>query len=319
MTVHHQVNANARVAVLGAGFIGMNLIRRLLGSGTEVSVLDHNAPPDDLQGRVNWVRGDFSEQDAVEQALRGAACAIHLVSSTVPGDEHVEATRELSDNLFATLGFLKICEQLRVPRVVFSSSSSVYGLQRQIPIPETAVTDPISSHGIQKLTIEKYLLLHRFNSGLDVRIARLSNPFGPGQRLFGRQGFIALTIGHMLRDEPILLRDEGRPVRDFIYIDDVADAFQRLATLAESPAVINVGSGSGHSLRQIVDLLNELTARPARFVAGEARKADIPVSVLDVSLASRGIGFRPSVSLREGLETTLRHHGIAIAGAAGGR
>jgi UDP-glucose 4-epimerase len=90
----------------------------------------------------------------------------------------------------------------------------VYGLQTQVPIPETAVTDPISSHGIQKLAIEKYLLLHRFHRGLDVRIARLSNPFGPGQRLFGRQGFVAMTIGHLLRGEPILLRDEGRPVSD---------------------------------------------------------------------------------------------------------
>jgi hypothetical protein len=98
-----------------------------------------------------------------------------------------------------------VYERPVVPHVVFASSSSVYGLQARVPIAEIAVTDPISSLGIQKLAIEKYLQLHRFHRGLDVRIARLSNPFLPGQRLYGRQGFIALTIGHLINIAPLPL------------------------------------------------------------------------------------------------------------------
>src|SRR5882762_5411158 len=192
------MDARRKVAVLGAGFIGLNLVRRLAGAGADIAILDHNEVPAELSGRVRWVSGEFADPKAVEQVLDGADVAFHLISSTVPGDEHVAVSRELSDNIFATLGFLEVCERLAVPRVVFASSSSVYGLQARTPIPEIAVTDPISSHGIQKLAIEKYLLLHRFHRGLDVRIARLSNPFGPGQRLYGRQGFVALTIGHLL-------------------------------------------------------------------------------------------------------------------------
>ena len=210
------MEAGRKAAVLGAGFIGLTLVRRLVAAGAEVAVLDLNAPPAELVGRVHWVRGEFADPKAVEQVIAGADVAFHLISSTVPGDEHVEVSRELSDNIFATLRFVELCDQLAVPRVVFASSSSVYGVQERVPIAETAVTDPISSHGIQKLAIEKYLLLHRFHRGLDVRIARLSNPFGPGQRLYGRQGFVALTIGHLLNGEPILLRDGGRPVRDFL-------------------------------------------------------------------------------------------------------
>ena len=311
------MSGDGTIAVFGAGFIGLSLVRRLLEQGRRVAVLDHNPAPADLAGRVRWLRGEFSDDVAVTAALRDARCAVHLVSSTVPGDEHVHATRELSDNIFATLSFLEHCQRLQVPRVVFSSSSSVYGLQERTPIPETAVTDPISSHGIQKLAIEKYLLLHRFHSGLDVRIARLSNPYGPGQKLFGRQGFVALTIGHILKDERILMRDEGRPVRDFIYIDDVAEAFSRLATRENIPAVVNVGSGTGHSLREVVDEIDRLIGRPVRRNFGEARKSDIPVSVLDVSLAARGLGFRPSVSLRDGLARTLRHHGIELVESTG--
>ncbi len=290
----------------------MSLVRRLLRDGYSVSVLDHKPPPHDIAGRVSWVRGDFADQSAVAAALEKSACAIHLVSSTVPGDEHVDATRELSDNIFATLEFLKTCERVRVPRVVFSSSSSVYGLQEHMPIPESAITDPISSHGIQKLAIEKYLLLHRFNSGLDVRIARLSNPYGPGQRIEGRQGFVAITIGHLLKNERILMRDDGRPVRDFIYIDDVVDAFKRLAILPRAPTVVNVGLGTGHSLRQVVDLIAGLIGHPVDAEVGAPRRSDIPVSVLDVGLAAREIGFAPTVPMHAGLARTLRHHGIAV-------
>lgn len=304
-----------KVAVLGAGFIGLNLVRRLVDAGSGIAVLDHNAAPADLLGRVCWIRGEFADQAAIEQVLAGAGVAFHLVSSTVPGDEHVEVSRELSDNIFATLRFLEVCERLEVPRIVFASSSSVYGLQAQVPIRETAVTDPISSHGIQKLAIEKYLLLHRFHHGLDVRIARLSNPFGPGQRLYGRQGFVAMTIGHLLRDEPILLRDGGRPVRDFLYIDDVIEALTRLAMHHDAPSVLNIGSGIGHSLQEVVAMIEEAIRRPIMSIPGEPRRADIPVSVLDVARAAAGIGFRAAVSVREGLLRTLHHHGIATPGA----
>lgn len=311
------MNALRRVAVLGAGFIGLNLIRRLLGSGAEVAALDHKPAPADLANRVRWIRGEFADRNAIEEVLQGAAVAFHFVSSTVPSDEHVEVSRELSDNIFATLGFLEICERLRVPRVVFASSSSVYGLQARTPIPEIAVTDPISSHGIQKLAIEKYLLLHRFHRGLDVRIARLSNPFGPGQRLYGRQGFVALTIGHLLKDEPLLLRDGGRPVRDFIYIDDVTEALDRFANQAEAPSVLNIGSGAGHSLQQVVQLVEEAIGRSVSSITADARRADIPVSILDVTLAEQSIGFRATVLLGDGLLRTLRHHGIFTPGSSG--
>jgi UDP-glucose 4-epimerase len=308
-------DARRKVAVLGAGFIGLNLVRRMASAGAEVAVLDHNEVPAELAGSVRWVRGEFADPKAVEQVLGGADVAFHLISSTVPGDEHVEVSRELSDNIFATLRFLELCERLAVARVVFASSSSVYGLQAKVPIPETALTDPISSHGIQKLAIEKYLLLHRFHRGLDVRIARLSNPFGPGQRLYGRQGFVALTIGHILNREPILLRDGGRPIRDFVYIDDVTDALDRLARQDHAPAVVNIGSGTGHSLREIVGMVEAAIAQPIPSIHGEPRRADIPISVLDVTLATREIGFRATTSVRMGLLHTLRHYGIGTPGA----
>jgi UDP-glucose 4-epimerase len=304
------VQTRSRLAVLGAGFIGLNLVQRLGGAGAEVAVLDHKPPPESLPKSVRWVCGEFGDTKALSRTLEGARVAFHLLSTTVPGDEHVDISRELSENTLTTLTFLDICEQLGVGRVVFASSSSVYGVQSRMPIAETAATDPISSHGIQKLAIEKYLLLRRYLRGFDVRIARLSNPYGPGQKVYGRQGFVAMTIGHLLRNEPIPLRDAGRPVRDFIYIDDVTDALHRLAACEQAPPVVNIGSGIGHSLHQLVELMNEALGRPLTTISAAPRRTDIPVSVLDVRLAGETIGFRTTVSLPEGLRRTFRHHGI---------
>lgn len=302
-----------RATICGAGFIGRNLIGRLLRQGLMVSVLDHKACPEDLVGKVRWFRGDFTDETTLREALAGAEVAYHLVSSTVPGDDQVGMITELSDNIFATIRFIDSCIAIGVPRIVFVSSSSVYGLQEHTPIPETAATNPISSHGIHKLAIEKYLLLYRFDHDIDVRIVRLSNPFGPGQDLHGRQGFIAIAIGKVMAGEPILLRAAGAPVRDFIFIDDVSRALVLVGTTERVPPVLNLGTGAGHSLAAVVAGLEELLGRPLTTRGGPLRKADIPTSVLDVSLIRSSIGFVPTSSLRQGLESTLRHWGMAEA------
>lgn len=297
-----------RFAVCGAGFIGRSLIDHLLMAGHDVNVLDHKGIPPDLVGRVTWSDGEFANRADLERTLAGVDVAFHLISSTVPGDVDVDPIAELSENMFSTIAFLDVCTTCNVKRVVFVSSSSVYGLQQSTPIREDAQTNPISSHGIQKLTIEKYLLLYQFHRGIDVRIVQLANPFGPGQALYGRQGFVALAIGQLLRNEPILLRDAGRPIRDFIYIDDVSRALVLAAVMDYAPAIINIGSGVGHSLQQVIDVVRSVVGHPIATVAGELRKAEIPVSVLDVERARECLGFVPRVSLSDGLALTVRHH-----------
>lgn len=299
-----------RAAICGAGFIGRGLISQLLEQEIAISVLDRNPVPPELKGRVRWHQADFTDQARLRTALAGADVAYHLVSSTVPGDAHVSIITELADNLFATLRFIDACIATGVRRIVFVSSSSVYGIQTETPIRETAATNPISSHGIQKLTIEKYLLLYRFDHDLDVRIIRLSNPFGPGQALNGRQGFVAIAIGKLIAGEPILLRAGGAPIRDFIFIDDATRALVLAGIVDDVPPVMNLGTGVGHSLAAVVDTLQDLLGRPLATTSAALRKMDIPTSVLDVALIADRIGFMPATSLRAGLERTLRHWSV---------
>lgn len=305
-----ELNAVRRAAVCGAGFIGMSLVDQLLANGVEVSVLDHKACPPALHGRVRWHQGDFKDEALLRRALVDADVAYHLVSSTVPGDDQVSVVAELSDNIFSTIRFIDTCIALGVPRIVFVSSSSVYGLQEATPIPETAATNPISSHGIHKLTIEKYLLLYRFDHDIDVRIIRLSNPYGPGQNLLGRQGFVAIAVGRIISGDTILLRAGGTPIRDFIFIDDVTRALVLAAAMDDVPPILNLGTGEGHSLAEVIRTIGDLLGRQLPTVDGPLRKADIPTSVLDVSLIRHTLDFSPSISLRRGLELSLRNWGV---------
>jgi UDP-glucose 4-epimerase len=300
----------SRLAVCGSGFIGKGLVRQLISQGYKVNVLDRNICPYEFSGKTKWVNGEFADSDNLENTLNGAEVAYHLVSSTVPGDGTVDLIKELSENIFSTIEFLEMCKKCNIKRIVFVSSSSVYGLQSKMPISEGAETNPISSHGIQKLTIEKYLLLYQFLYDIDIRIIRLSNPYGPGQSLSGRQGFIAIAIGHMIKNEPVLLRESGRPIRDFIYIDDVSRALSLAGIVENCPPILNVGSGKGYSLKKAIELLKEITDNHILTVPGELRKADIAESILDISRAKCALDFEPQFSLYDGLVQTLQYHDV---------
>ena len=299
-------------AILGAGFIGQNFIRLALRSNDTLRVLDHNECAQEFVGKLIWVRGDLSDENAVRKVLSGTDVVYHFISSTVPGDI-ADDSAELNQNVVQTLRLLKLCVEERVPRVVFISSASVYGMQKVLPIPETALTDPISSHGIHKLAVEKYLQLYKYQYGLDCKIVRLSNPYGPGQELTGRQGFIAIAIGKILAGESIMVRGDGTNVRDFIYIDDVVETLYLMGSCQTPESIFNVGSGQGCSVNQIITIMSELTGRPIKVVYTESRFADIPVSVLDISRGKNMLDNTPKISLKNGLAKILAFHGISVA------
>jgi UDP-glucose 4-epimerase len=299
------------VAILGAGFIGRNYISRALESGEIVRVLDHKDCPREFEGRLTWIKGDLSDERAVHRVLRDVEVVFHFISSTVPGDVADESW-ELTQNVIQTLQLLKLCVQEKVRRIVFISSASVYGIQVALPIVETAPTDPISSHGIHKLTIEKYLQLYNHQHVLDCKIMRLSNPYGPGQNITGRQGFIAIVIGKILTGDPIKIRGDGSIVRDYVYIDDVTDALWLMGNCSAKESVFNVGSGKGYTLSEVVKSMSRLIGTPIKIEYTDSRFVDIPASILDISRGARILSMAPATSLEIGLAKTLAFHGLSV-------
>jgi UDP-glucose 4-epimerase len=298
------------IVVVGAGFIGKHLIQALIGLGCEVRVLDRNKCPPALSSNLVWINGDYRDQGALCRALENADVVYHLVSSTVPGDLHIEVAKELHDNVVGSLSLLDQCLEYGVRRLVFLSSASVYGIQSQTPIDENAATWPISFHGVHKLAIEKYLWIARHQRGLDVRVLRLANPYGPGQNIYGRQGFIAIAMGNLIRGEPVILRDGASTIRDFIFIDDVIDAIVSAGLRDELPFIMNIGSGEGYSLSDVALVIAEASGRRLILHDEPSRSTDIPVSILNCSLAQECLGLDPKVPLHLGIEKTLNHLGL---------
>ena len=296
-----------RLAVLGAGFIGLNFIRYALNKRVDVTVLDHKVCPPDLLDKVDWVQGDFSKEESLHKALNCSDIALHFISSTVPGDV-VDESFELMQNVASTLKLLKCCLTKKVTRVIFISSSSVYGHQATFPISEKASTDPIGSHGITKLSIEKYLLLYQFHFGLDCKILRLANPYGPGQNIDGRQGFVAMAIGKLISGEKMFIRGDGSIVRDYIYIDDVCDALYLMCLTKSKESIFNIGSGDGHSLNSVVEHLSRLIGQPITPEYVDNRSVDVPMSVLDITRGKELLGFSVNYTFERGLKETLKFH-----------
>ncbi len=298
-----------KILILGAGFIGMSFIRKSLQFPARVVVLDRKPIPSDLVGKVSWITGDFRDLTALSRALKDVDTVFHFISSTVPGDQ-MNIALEVEQNIFQTLQLLDACVSMSVRQIIFTSSASVYGIHTQLPIAEDDSTNPISAHGIHKLMIEKYLLLYKHVHGLQCKILRLSNPYGIGQNIDGRQGFIAIAIGKILKQQPVFLRGDGSTVRDFVGIDDVCEAIRLAATVLNEHDLFNVGSGHGISLTQVVNLLENLVGRQIPVVYTETRSIDIPQSVLDISRATKALGFVPKSSLELGLEQTIRFYSL---------
>jgi UDP-glucose 4-epimerase len=293
-----------RISILGVGFIGKNLLNSYLNNNYLIKVLDLSPCPEMLHNKVEWIQGSFGNSANLLSAIKGSDVVFHLISSTVPGDDVTE-NEEILNNVVQTLNLLRICVQENVQRIVFISSASVYGIQHKLPIFETASTDPISSHGVHKLTIEKYLLLYKYKYSLNCKIMRLSNPYGFGQDVFGRQGLVSIGIGKILTDDAITIMGDGTAIRDFIYIDDVIRACHMLAETDTEEVVFNIGSGKGIRINDVINEFQYLTKKPlnTHYIGG--RKNDISASVLDVQKAKKILGFQTNTSFKDGLRRTL--------------
>ena len=234
------------VVLGGGGFMGTNLCHRLHASGHRVRAFGRKPLfPDQLRG-VEWHQGDFANPDSVAAAIETFDIVFHLVHGATPLAANLAMTADVERNIVPSITLLDLCGKLGVKRVIFASSGgTVYGIPHEVPTRETAPTDPICAYGISKLAIEKYLTLYERLYGLDFRVLRIANPFGPCQIDWKGQGFIAAAAARALAGQPIEIWGDGSVIRDFIYVDDVVDAFEAVIDDCGDDRVFNIGTGLG--------------------------------------------------------------------------
>jgi UDP-glucose 4-epimerase len=303
-------NHDLTVGVLGYGFLGRSLVNALQLRKFNIRVLDHKERPSDVSDQVQWCKATFLDYEAVNFFLEGVDLVYHLVSTSVPGSQTSGMMEELNENITGSNQLLQICLDNEVKRIVFASSAAVYGIQETFPIAESAPVWPISSHGIQKLTLERLYWLANYERRIDARILRISNPYGPGQKIGGKQGFVANVISSLINNESLIIRGTDKVVRDFLYIDDLTQAMMTAGFSETQPILMNISSGIGIQLSEVIGIISKLTGKvvPVKYITGRA--VDIPVSVLDPSLSVSTLGDYRVTSLEQGLTKTLQYHGV---------
>jgi UDP-glucose 4-epimerase len=294
------------LVVGGNGFIGTHVVDSLIERGYFVRIFDRSTNTFRVVPTVaEYIQGDLGSRSLVREAVEGMDVVFHLVSTTLPQTSNEDPIYDVHSNLVGTLQLLEACVEAGVRKMVFASSGgTVYGLPRTIPIAEEHPTAPLTSYGIVKLASEKYFGLFYHLHGLDYVALRISNPYGPYQDPDKRQGAVAVFLNHLYAGRPIIVWGDGRVVRDYLYVADLAEAIVLAAETDTRRKVLNVGSGTGTSLNELVALMAEVTGEHPEVEYQPRRAFDVPANVLDVRLVEEELGWSARTELAEGVDRT---------------
>ena len=296
-----------RVLILGGcGFIGSHVVDRFCLEGHPVRVLSRR--PEIFRSPIEGVDyrfGEFGNQKFLEASLVDIDTVIHLISSTTPKDSNEDMAFDIENNLIQTVRALHTFTRSNVKKVVFiSSGGAIYGNPEKCPVEEESIVSPLCSYGVVKYSIEKYLELFRSLFGLQSVVLRVANPFGPRQNPIGIQGIVSNALNNILKAKPVVIWGDGSAVRDFFFVEDLADAIYKAAVNNTLSNIINIGSGVGTSIREILRLIRETIDLNFEVRYERSRDFDVKQIFLDVSRAKSEIGWVPQTSIIDGLQST---------------
>ena len=289
----------------GFGFIGSNLIEAILSKGSyRVVVFEFKGVSNQFSDRVTVCYGDFNNTEDLEFIFKTYSIdtVFHLISTTVPATSNQNLEYDIDSNLVGSIRLLKIMVKYQVKKLVFlSSGGTVYGKVGTDKIDEQHQTDPISAHGIIKLSIEKYIQLHHELHDLNYLILRVSNPFGP-YHSSDKQGIVNVAIRKALNHESLVIWGDGSIVRDYIFVKDLANIMVKIIEKDIWNNIINIGTGIGYSINHILQIISEL---PLNLTVeySQAHKYDVPYIVLNNNKLKSFIDYEPT-EIRKAIRTT---------------
>lgn len=296
----------------GAGFIGSHIVGKLLSDGHEVRVIDNlvtgnlnNLSP--FGNSVAFTQGDLCDESVLDGIVGGVDCIFHQAAlPSVP----LSVERPLDTHaacVTGTLTLLHVARKHGVRRVVYAASSSAYGDQPFAANRETDAPDPISPYGVAKLAGEYYCRAFYRTYGLETVCLRYFNVFGPRQNPAGRYAAVVpIFVKRMLEGKSPVIYGDGHQSRDFTYVANVVNG-NLAASVAKGVEgkVINLANGRSTNLLQLVDFINKILGTSIKPEFQPPRVGDILDSMADPSLARRLLGYKPEVSLEEGIQHTI--------------
>ena len=280
----------------GAGFIGSNIIRRLQHEDYEIHVCE---PVGAYMQRLNGLEAQvhhalLSDIENISKIIQNneIEIVVHLVSTLIPGSTYEDYKDEYKNVIFPSIRLMDLCAQQKVRFVFFSSGGTVYGKRTDIqPFKETDAMNPISYYGWSKQMMENSIQYMNRTVGLDYLVLRPSNSFGHGQNLYGKQGLVAVAIGKLLKNEEIKVWGDGSAVRDYIYVEDLANIFVKLIESDIHNTTLNIGSGRGYSVNDVLALLKIVSGKDLKIVYQNPRSVDVSNMVLDTTRLKEVINY----------------------------
>jgi UDP-N-acetylglucosamine/UDP-N-acetyl-alpha-D-glucosaminouronate 4-epimerase len=309
----------------GAGFIGSNLVRRILAEGHEVVVLDNFATGKrenlaDIAAQITLIEGDIRDRKTVAEAVVGCKAIFHEAAlGSVPRSVKDPATSH-DVNVNGTINVLEAAREAGVKRVIFAASSSAYGNQPKSPKHEGMVPLPISPYAASKLSCEFYLRAYAAAYGMETLCLRYFNVYGPRQDPNGAYAaVIPAFVSRILRNERPVVWGDGEQSRDFCYVDNVCSANWLAANAPASVCtgqVVNIACNQATSLNQILSTIKALLKSDIQPDYRAERAGDVKHSLADISLARKLIGYEPTVLFEQGLAKAIDWYRAESSGLA---
>lgn len=304
-----------KVLILGAaGFIGTNLTINLANDKENVITLVDKSEDyfsSDIKKsyfNIKIIESSLDENTNFDDITVGQDIVYHLVSTNVPTTSNQHVTKDIQENVVFSSKLFDSCVKNKIKKVIFiSSGGTVYGKETSCPIKEETPTNPISSYGLQKISIEKLLYLYNHMYGLDYRIIRLANPYGPYQRPNGVLGAVTTFTYKAIKNEKISVYGDGSVIRDFIYIDDAIRGIKNIVDGECEYKTFNLGSGKGTSIRDVISCIEEALNKELNVTYMAARDVDVPINYLDIGRYESYYGKLNPISLREGILKTAKY------------
>jgi UDP-glucose 4-epimerase len=310
-----------------AGFIGSHLAARLVALGHSVRVVDNLSTGNEanlagLEGDIEFLREDLCDAEVCRRAVAGIDVVFHVAALPSVPRSLKDPWASHAANVNATMRLLEACVEARVARIVYSSSSSVYGDTPVLPKTESVEPLPRSPYAASKLAGEQYVLAFARGGMVEGVALRYFNVFGPRQSPHSAYAaVIPKFFQAALEGQPAVVYGDGQQTRDFTYVDNVVEA-NILAASAPGTSVngwvVNVGAGMRTSLLGLLGLIGSVTGRPVNSVHEPPRSGDVRDSLASLERAERLLGYRPLVSLEAGLRRTwtwLKDGSNGVAGA----
>ncbi|MBI1797649.1 MAG: NAD-dependent epimerase/dehydratase family protein [Candidatus Eisenbacteria bacterium] len=298
---------NRALVTGGAGFIGSNVVRKLIERGWNVRIFDDLSTGyrENLESlaadRIELTVGDIRDGRLVHALAEGCAAVYHLAGSVgnIKSIERPQLDAEI--NVIGTLSVLEAVRAHRTPKLVFSSSSAIFGEVQYLPIDEAHPAEPDSPYGVTKLAGEKHCLAYAKLFDLDIVCLRYFNVYGVNQRYDAYGNVIPIWTRRLLDKEPLLIYGDGEQTRDFINVDDVAEANVRAGETPGLRGPFNIGTGTTFTINRLAEAFRAVAGPNLVFEHRPPRKGEVLHSQAKVDHAAKAFGFRPAIAIERGL------------------